>query len=207
MAVYNSSRFISEERALAIASEYGLNLPDRTVGDVVVLREGDILTFPKTVADEGPVIRLTAVGKDPVDDKGAFVKGAYWVRISVVKRDGRDIVLPISAATFSRSGKSAPTKEQTYRVNGKSEPVIAGSALREAFVKGLAKKVQALTLALAQPKAELAFLKDLEGKSFKIVSTRKVYQLRLNTKEVENWGTHPADYRQTEMLAFEQIEG
>ncbi len=204
MELSNPKR-VSLGELVQIAEAQGIQIPERTVGYMCPFEVGDIITCD---GNNDAKINLSTMGKALLSEDGVtFEKGCYWVRDVAHEHGGAKLRSDLAASSFSRSGKKFDTLEATRMVRGKKEDNLAGFALYESVLNSLNldAKTRQLNLDLSKPDGEIAKLKNLAGKTLRIIHTFTAFALKMNTKEEPDWGTKPGHWRQTKLLFFEEV--
>lgn len=195
----SNTKRISIETVNQIAEAQGIDMFDRTVGQIVPLDEGDEITLGN--------LFLTNVGKSVLSEDGSsWATGCYWVSECDHKHGSVSVKTDVADAAFARGGKKFPSLEEKVTVGHKVEDNLGGFSLYEEILKTLTPAQQALNLDLSRQEPSVAKLSRLKGHTFRVIKRVKAYRLRQRPKDAgDDWGSKPSQWRPVYLLFFEEV--
>ncbi len=197
---YSSTKRISEANAIALAAEQGIDILNREVGILVSIKEGDILTV-------GDSRVLKAVNGGVLTEEGKWNSSCFWAAESTVTHLGIDSPIDWADASFSRTGKRFPSREEKVTVRTKVEDNLGGNNLWESILETLTPEQQALNRDLSKREDGLAKLTRLAGRKLRCIKRVEAFRLRMRPKDAnpDEWGTKPAHWSRVNLLFFEEV--
>lgn len=201
-----AKRRISEVEVETFSTTNVVEIPDAIKGFHVDLFPKDIVTFGD--------LFLTTLRESVFSDEGDdFAKGCFWVSESEIQRGnltikGQDV--PAGIFTRCAQARSYPSLGTSYKdaTSSVEKPILYGEELFQTMMEELKllKGLRELNYELARACASRSKLASVKTRKFEVMAAKTAYVLRFNSKQREDWGTRPGDWRSTKILFFKELK-